>query len=230
MKDPNLQILQLAVNYLGDLTNELVFIGGATIGLYIDDPAVTAVRPTEDVDCVVEVANLSGYYKLIERLRQHGFTEDTESKIICRYLHGEVVLDVMPTEPGILSFSNRWYTDGIGSKRSITLPGGVSIFIFTLPYLVASKVEAFKGRGKGDFYGSKDIEDIITIVDGASGFESEISNASKSVLNWLRLEFGTWLGSADFRSSVEGHISDVQNSSARGARALQLLETVVSIA
>lgn len=38
MTDPNIKILQLAVKYLGPLAQEMVFIGGATVGLYIDDP------------------------------------------------------------------------------------------------------------------------------------------------------------------------------------------------
>jgi hypothetical protein len=37
-------------NALGGLNNEVVFVGGATVSLYIDDPAAEDIRPTKDID------------------------------------------------------------------------------------------------------------------------------------------------------------------------------------
>lgn len=50
-------IARVAVG-LQSLNSEVTFVGGATSCLYIDDPAVGDVRPTEDVDCVVELAGM----------------------------------------------------------------------------------------------------------------------------------------------------------------------------
>ena len=36
----------------------------------------------------------------------------------------------------------------------------------TAPYFMATKIEAFYGRGGDDFLGSHDMEDIITVIDG----------------------------------------------------------------
>lgn len=55
-KNPNLEILMLAVDRLGDLANEMVFLGGCATGLLITDPAAPAIRVTRDVDAIVEVA------------------------------------------------------------------------------------------------------------------------------------------------------------------------------
>ena len=46
----------LAVEQLGDLANEMVFLGGCATGLLITDPAAPAIRVTRDVDAIVEVA------------------------------------------------------------------------------------------------------------------------------------------------------------------------------
>jgi hypothetical protein len=34
--------------------------------------------------------------------------------------------------------------------------------------LLATKIEAFKGRGEGDFPASRDLADIIALVDGTT--------------------------------------------------------------
>jgi hypothetical protein len=47
----------------------------------------------------------------------------------------------------------------------------------TSPYLLATKLEAFRGRGDGDFAGSTDIEDIILIIDGRPSVLEEVRHA-----------------------------------------------------
>lgn len=92
----------------------MVFVGDATISLYADDPAAAEPRPTDDIDVVVELATYTEFSNQLEdRLRQLGFVNDVESGIICRYKIDGLVVDIMPTNPDVLGFSNRWYKDGI---------------------------------------------------------------------------------------------------------------------
>ena len=43
---------------LGDLNSEVVFVGGAMISLYIDDPAAEDIRPTKDIDLTFQITTL----------------------------------------------------------------------------------------------------------------------------------------------------------------------------
>jgi len=53
--DPNVALLEVVAERLGDdLRDEMVFVGGAVAGLLITDPAMPAIRPTEDVDLVCQ--------------------------------------------------------------------------------------------------------------------------------------------------------------------------------
>jgi len=53
--DPNIALLNIVADHLGDvLCEEVVFVGGAVAGLLITDPAMPSIRPTEDVDLIVE--------------------------------------------------------------------------------------------------------------------------------------------------------------------------------
>jgi len=48
------------------------------------------------------------------------------------------------------------------------------------PYFLATKLEAFDGRGKGDYLSSHDIEDIVAVLDGRPEILDELLKASKS--------------------------------------------------
>ena len=48
--NPNLAILEMAVQALGELTDSLVFVGGCATGLLITRTRANQIRATEDVD------------------------------------------------------------------------------------------------------------------------------------------------------------------------------------
>ena len=68
----SIALLERAASALDDLLKEVVFLGGATIGLWITDPAAPEPRPTKDVDVIVEVTSRGRFAEFEERLRAHG--------------------------------------------------------------------------------------------------------------------------------------------------------------
>jgi hypothetical protein len=152
---------------LGGLLPETVFVGGAAMQVHLLDSDAD-VRTTEDVDCVVEITTRADYYAYANELRKRGFQEDTrEGAPLCRWRFRGITIDVMPCSEEVLGYSNRWYPPGIQNAISVELPNGTAIKLFSLPYMVASKIEAFKSRGGENYYSSYDIEDIFLIVYGA---------------------------------------------------------------
>ena len=76
----------------------------------------------------------------------------------------------MPTVKNILGFANQWYPLAITTAQPVTLPSGQTIKLIAAPVFIATKLEAFKDRGKDasgqpDLLGSHDLEDIITVSD-----------------------------------------------------------------
>lgn len=49
MNQENLAMLERALVNLGELAREVVFVGGATVDLWITDPAAPEFRPTQDI-------------------------------------------------------------------------------------------------------------------------------------------------------------------------------------
>jgi predicted nucleotidyltransferase len=166
---------------LKPLLQEIVFVGGCTTGLLITDPAASPVRATDDVDVIVEVASYAEYTRFSKPLRTLGFSEDSsEGAPICRWLIDQMKLDVMPTDKTILGFSNRWYKPAIEAAAPIDLDG-FQLKVVTTPYFIGTKLEAFRGRGKGDFYASTDLEDIINVLDGLASISNHRCSSMRSM-------------------------------------------------
>ncbi len=204
--DLDLEILKIVAKELQSLSEDIVYLGGSIISLFITEPEVISIRETYDVDCAIEVAHRVEYENFSKKLRNLGFSEDMNSGVLCRFRKGEMILDVMPTDEKILGFSNIWYKDGV--KHSVTKKiGDTKIRVFDLPYLIATKIEAFKGRGRGNFNSSHDIEDIITLIDGRKTIVQDLKSNNKPVLTYLRSELQLFIENEDFVNSLEAHIS-----------------------
>lgn len=216
-------ILETVARVLSIVPTTIVFTGGATISLYLDEVAAVDIRPTDDVDCVVEIVSRAEYYQLSELLKTIGLQESTESGVpLCRWHYEEISIDIMPCDESVLGFSNRWYRPGIANSIGYQLPSGRQILIFSTPYLLASKIEAFTSRGGGNFYFSADIEDIVAAIDGRSNLLEEVQQADIEVKAFL----SQW-----FRSNLENlseigpaFLSPAAKISGRSSLLLQRIE------
>lgn len=198
--------LEAAASVLGPVVDEVVFVGGATVYLWITEPGAPPVRATEDVDVVCEVASRVEYYRLGERLRERGLQEAAGEPVLCRWRSADpqLVLDVMPTDAGILGFSNPWYEEAIATAETVTLDSGADISAATPVVLVATKLAAWKGRGKGDLLRSLDIHDVLTLVDGRRELAAEIEAAGPDLRTYVRDELVKLQAERDFDYAVDG--------------------------
>ena len=153
----SIELLELGAAELGEIADDVVFVGGATVPLWITDPAAPPPRPTKDVDVIVEVATHAEYHAFEARLRDAGFRGDEE--IICRWHMREsgLVLDAMPTEVAVLGFENTWQREAFPHSVEVELASGVGIRAVPPAFLLATKLEAHQGRGEGDLLGSRDL-------------------------------------------------------------------------
>jgi hypothetical protein len=207
MANPNLQLLTDAAKLLEPILGELVFVGGCATALLISDKAAAEVRPTFDVDAIAEITSYAGYTEFSERLRKLGFQEDTsEGAPLCRWRQKTTTLDVMPLDAKILGFSNTWYRPAMDHAEERELEKGLKIRLVAPVYFCVSKLEAFAGRGKNDFSASRDLEDLIAVVDGRSELVGEIQAAANDVRSYLAKEIKKLLSIRDFSDALPGHV------------------------
>lgn len=206
--DPNIVMIEIVAKHLGDaLLEEMVFVGGAVAGLLVTDPAQPAIRPTEDVDMIVQVLAHSDYYQLEKRLRERGFTQNLHAEApICRWKIQRITVDVMPTLEEILGFSNRWYAYALETAQKVTLPSGSIIQCISAPLFVATKLEAFSGRGNEDYLFSHDLGDLLAIVDGRDALIDECAQTKDDLKTYLRDKLNALLQIPAFVQALPGHL------------------------
>lgn len=224
--DPRLALL---ARRLGDLAEHVVFAGGSVLGLLIDDAAAAGVRPTDDVDVIVDVTNRRAYDALAARLRKRGFHPDTsEGAPLCRWRVDDLIVDVMPTNADVIGFTNRWYSDAITHARRINLDSGPPIRVVSAPHFIATKLEAFFGRGEGDYMASHDLEDIIAVVEGRDALLDEIRTSPLPLRTYLGDTFRTLLQNDAFVDALPGHLPGDEASQQRLPLLLERLRDIAT--
>lgn len=190
-----------------ELRARLVFVGGCTTALYITDPIVLeGVRATDDIDLIVDLAGFAEWAVLMERLRARGFTEAADDTVICRMKLGELKVDFMPDDEAILGFSNRWYAKGIETAVPEQLEAALEIRHLAPELFVATKLEAYRGRGEGDLIGSRDAEDILLLVDGREEIIEEIASSEPEIRDYIAEQIAALLDDPNFDHFLEGNI------------------------
>jgi hypothetical protein len=212
----NLNSLILIASRLDELCNEVTFVGGCITGLLITDKAAPDVRFTVDVDCIINVVTKHEYHSLSEKLRNKGFKEmSSGNHPICRWDCDGVLIDVMPTDKSVLGFSNRWYKDAQSNATNQTINDSKIIRVISAPYFLATKLEAFKDRGKQDFLLSHDLEDIIAVIDGRPEIVSDVSNTANNLKEYLSTEFNILINNVQYMQALPGHLNYSSESERR---------------
>lgn len=202
----NLEKLERAAKQLEELNDQVVYLGGCVVGLFITDPAALDVRPTVDVDCIIDIISRSNHGKFEEALRKKGFIG---GDIICRWHYGEdIMLDVMPADRKILGFSNIWYKDALQYAVSHQIAVDLHIRSVSAPYFLAIKIEAFKSRGNNDFRASQDFEDIITVIAGRAEIVEEVMSSAIKLRVYLRQFFEDMFTNPEFESALPEHLNE----------------------
>lgn len=209
---PNTPQVRRAAIALGDLRNEVVFVGGLMVPFFISDRGLHRMRPTDDVDVVVECRSRNAYHEFAQRLDVLGIRPDqSPGAPVCRYrTTAGLVLDAMPVQGDVLGFSNRWYPLVMDTAVSVDLTGGIVIRAAHPVALLATKWEAFLDRGSDDPFGSHDLEDLLMLIAGRHELADELSQFTPEVRAFMAdssrmLQAAPW-----FDDVLEGTFPDAQ--------------------
>lgn len=204
----NIQMLEVVAQALGpELCRAVAFVGGCTTALLLTDEfTYEEVRYTDDVDLVVQLAGYGQWQQLMQTLRTKGFCESPADEVICRMRLGELKVDFMPADPetaNLLGCNNRWFADGLATASEHSLPNGTRIRLFTPPYFLGSKLEAYAGRGAQNPLASQDLEDILNLVNGREELLQEVDASAPELRGYLAQAMSGLLANRDFGYLVQ---------------------------
>ncbi len=226
MADPNLALLHAMALALGPLRERLVLVGGCTTGLLLTNPAAAGVRPTKDVDAIVEVASLAGYHALGPLLADRGFVQTmADNTPPFRWFWNRLQLDLVPVDAHVLGFANRWYRPGFAAAVSTALAGGVSLRHLDAPHFLATKFEAYNDRGGHDIYLSHDLEDIVTVIDGRAELVDELQRAEHALRDHVAEQARALLAHPELPNALPGIVAQP----VRAGIVLERLQRIASL-
>jgi hypothetical protein len=200
----NIAVVAEVAQALKELKNQMVFIGGAVVSLYADDPVADEIRPTADIDMTINLMNFSNWAKIQERLAELGFYPDPFGHAICSYKYHDIPVDIMPAEDGPLGPSNKWYKIGFENLWKVKAKEE-EIRILSAPAYLATKFEAFNSRSS-DYRTSHDFEDIIYVLDNRLTIVNEVENTHFEIREFLKSEMKKILRNKFLEEILNSHI------------------------
>lgn len=201
----NRGVIKIIARALGELNEQVIYVGGATVGLYINDPAADDVRPTKDVDISLSIATIAELEKIREELTRRKFIQTAEDDVICRFRYAEVKVDVMNTKAIGWAPANPWFAPGFALKEKLEVEEQI-IQILPLPYFLATKFEAYNGRGKNEPRTSHDFEDIVYVLENRTDIAEQIITAPEDVKPFLKSEFESILKDSAKQEAILGNL------------------------
>ncbi len=227
LQHPNLAKLELVAHALGALREQLVFVGGCAVDLLLTDPAAAPARVTYDVDLVARVEALAGYHALEKQFARLGFKRDmAQDAPICRWRYNNLEVDLMPMDPGVLGFANRWYPLAVQTAYEVALSAEMTIRLISAPVFLATKFEAFLDRGRGDLLGSHDLEDIVNVLDGRPELVSEVALAALELRQYLAAQCRALLATPGFMHALPGMVFPDESFAGRVKLLVQRFEQI----
>lgn len=205
MKAMNLEVIQQVANQLAQLDVPYALAGGVAVYFLLDNPNLVDVRPTDDIDAIAAVVTRIDYTRLEERLRTMGFENDVSKNAPpCRYIWNGTKVDVMPAKDETGRFSDRWFLHAVQTAKTCKLES-VVVRVISAPCLIATKLTAFKNRGRHDFF-HHDIEDIVTVIDGRHSVVQEVFEETTDLKMFISQKFRDMLNNQLFVDSLPGHL------------------------
>ncbi len=206
MPELNIGALRAVAAVLDKTRLVYAFTGGSIVNLLLDDPEFSPVRPTDDVDVIIEAVASSRYSDVEEMLRGYGFNHDVSvGAPRCRWILGKFTVDIMPTQGDQLGLNTTWFKEVLAC--SIVKEYAHTSFRIVSPIgFLVTKYIAFIDRGNEDYYASHDIEDFVTIIDGRKNIVAEVNAAPVDLKRYLVTAISHLCSEPKFIEALPGYL------------------------
>ena len=201
----NLRIVEKVALTLQELNDEVIYVGGAVISLYVTDQGAELPRPTKDIDISVQVSTYSQMEQLRIKLAAKNIYPAPTETVMYRYSFGDITIDFIPFEATPLGPTNRWLKPGFRKAYPVKI-GDATIKILPASLFLATKWEAHKNRG-GDPRTSHDFEDIIYVIDNNIEIVQDIKHTEKDVQEFLKSMSIEILSHSSMNEIIECHLN-----------------------
>jgi predicted nucleotidyltransferase len=213
---------------LGELREQVVFIGGAIAPLLQVAPPFAAARPTSDVDGITASTSYGNAYEIEQALRAKGFRQTLgDTHHAHRWLAPSgIPLDLVPAGQHLGASGSRWDAIAVETSVEIELSPGLVIRHANAPAFLALKWSAYHDRGRHDPPASHDLEDIIALVASRPNVPAEVAASHCDVRAFLREQAAQLIGDPSFADILAAHLNNARHPAAAIRAAHTLLHEI----
>ena len=230
MSQPNLGALRAVADRLDRLGLDYAFVGGSIVNLLLDNPALSPARPTDDLDVILEAVTAQHYSDVEAKLRRLGFDHDMREKAPkCRWVLGNLTVDIMPAKGGFLGLNTKWFAEALATATEREF-GHVRLKLISPVAFLATKHIAFSDRGGGDYYASHDLEDFVTVIDGREGIVADVDQAPAELRAYVIGAVRSLTATRPFDEALPGQIPPDQASQQRLPALRRKLQSIAALA
>ena len=203
--------------------HQFVFAGASILPLLLNDPAAPPPRPTVDVDVVVTVISYGKWQNLQGRLRECEFVVRADVPVgkgrLCLFHLGKLEVDIMPVDVPEIGCQSRILELGFKYAEPHQIDDDLVVYALSAPCFLAAKLEAFEDRGVRDIHVSKDLEDIVMLLDCRVGLSDEVATAPPEIRNFIAAKMDKLLSNNQARDVI----SDVVRNQGREHLIVELM-------
>lgn len=229
MPPPDFGALRAVAERLDRLGLDYAFVGGSIVNLLLDEPALSPARPTDDLDVIIEAVTSRRYADVEARLRRLGFDHDMrEHAPRCRWVLGQLTVDIMPTEGAFLGLNTAWFKEALATAAEREFAHSRLKLISPVAFL-ATKHVAFIDRGAGDYHASHDLEDFIAVVDGRDRIVHEVDEAGAALRGYVIASVRALAASPAFNEALPGHLPPDRASQQRLPNLRRKLQSIAAL-
>lgn len=229
MSQPNLGALRAVADRLDSLGLDYAFVGGSIVNLLLDNPGFSPARPTDDLDVILETVTAQRYSDVEAKLRSLGFNHDMREKAPkCRWVLGNLTVDIMPTEGGFLGLNTTWFAEALATATEREF-GHIWLKLISPVAFLATKHIAFSDRGGSDYYASHDLEDFVTVIDGRERIVTDVDQAPAELRAYVIGAVRSLIAIPQFDEALPGQIPPDEASQQRLPALRRKLQAIAAL-
>ncbi len=229
MSQPNLGALRAVADRLDSLGLDYAFVGGSIVNLLLDNPGFSPARPTDDLDVILETVTAQRYSDVEAKLRSLGFNHDMREKAPkCRWVLGNLTVDIMPTEGGFLGLNTTWFAEALATATEREF-GHIRLKLISPVAFLATKHIAFSDRGGSDYYASHDLEDFVTVIDGRARIVTDVDQAPAELRAYVIGAVRSLIAIPQFDEALPGQIPPDEASQQRLPALRRKLQAIAAL-
>jgi hypothetical protein len=202
MENPELILFRNTAKRMQPMLEELVFAGGCASALMFSEANFIRAHPPQWLDVIASTNGELGHTGLTIKLKELGLREDTTVGR-GRWKLGALTVCFWNVDPVFSPFSSRFMRDAFAMPRRLPATPEMKVKMVNPAFFLALKIEAFQGRGQGNFQTSEDLNDLVSMLAARAELAFDLKLAAPPVRSFVQRSLAELKPKHEFQEAIK---------------------------